>query len=101
MSRHRAPQRHPWPADDSLARRPERPRALRAQAVQLAQRVQGPLPGPLLPWLALLGYCGNNIVRAVQTGNADFVYATGLLTLIVLAAVLNLWTALTDQWETR
>lgn len=91
MSRHRAPQRHPWPVKPT--------RAQRARAV--IARLQGPLPGPLLPWLALLGYCGNNIVRAVQTGNPDFIYATGLLTLIVLAAVLNLWTALTDQWETR
>lgn len=91
MSRHRAPQRHPWPVKPT--------RAQRARAV--IARIQGPLPGALLPWLAMLGYCGNNIIRAVQLGNPDFIYATGLLALIVFAAVLALYDAHTRLEDLR
>lgn len=49
----------------------------------------------------MLGYAGNNVVKAIRLGNPDFIYATGLFTLVILAAVLNLLTAHTDTWEAR
>jgi len=95
MSRHRAPQRHPWPV------KPTRDQRARQQLARAAAAITGGLPAPLLPWLALLGYCGWSVYRAVTLANLDFVYSTVLVTLIVFAAVLNLWVAHADTWETR